>query len=304
MDMKLLLLSIISLPSIRTGSELKATNQPPLPIPSDKDHLIVNYSESFKGEMNPNSEARLVSNQGHNVSIIDNLAKIDICKTYNLLWVNIEGVNSTHFDYKPVEKEIVEASLRRRICRKNDSGVWFDLEGFRDESLIYDSCLKYVQFTRPFGGIKISDPIQDNSTFVRVNVSQFWVQIQMHELHVQVWFTKSGLEGCPMFKPLLPGEAEDQVSNTGILVACLTSVLALLIICAVILFLLKRFKKKPTNTEIDQNPEYGKQEYYYADQQKRTNIVEENEEYDGGAYTTDKECYVMEANDAYYSDLS
>ena len=61
-----------------------------------------------------------------------------------------------------------------------------------------------------------------------------------------------------------------------------------------------KIKKRPTNTEIDQNPEYGQQEYYYDDQQKRTNIVENNEEYyGGGAYATDQECYVKDSNNAY-----
>ena len=287
-----------SIHSIIVCSEMIATRQQPKHRAYDGQQLFIDYSSSFRG-IDATSQARLISSEGHNRTIINNLVKINVCKEYDWLNVEIDGVKSKPFSHVPYIDEDIVKSIRNKTCKgsNNNNEVLFDIEAFRAENFIYDSCLKYVQFrSKLTGDQKIGPEILNKNTVVEVLEEQFRVTLQMHVTAPKANFAKSEMMSCPDYEQLT--QVKEQESNTGLLIPGVVSLLVILVIGAIIVFV--KLKKKPTNTEIDQNPEYGQQEYYYDDQQKRTNIVEENEEYyGGGAYATDQECYVKDSNNAY-----
>ena len=292
----LLLLPFLS-PSKIICQEISRTNVKPLVHPHDSEHLFINYSASFTGKIDETSDVRFRSTNGHNLPIKDNLVETDICLNYNALWVEIDGVPSPFFTFYPFDEEVLRESISARTCRKDDGdGVLFELEDFRKETLLHDTCLSYVQFRSIYESNQSFGPqIQNEGVVVEVLDPYFRIYARMKPVAPTITLVKSDLKKCLVSEQLQQGQ--DRVSNaatTGVVIG------AIVFICLVVgVFFFKR-KKKTTNTEMDQNPEYGQQEYYYQDEQKRTNLVENNEEYDGGAYATDQECYIKDSNIEYY----
>ena len=298
--MFLLSIAIISISSKTFCDGISPTSKQPTIEVYDSEHLHIDYSSSFDREIDPSKEVRLVSSRGHNYSIVENKVKTNVCnRNLDDIWVQIDEVKSEHFGYIPFTSDVVIASAKKRVCRMGDNNsnrVRFDYEGLQNEQILYESCLKYVQFCEvPCNQRTIGEKIKSGSPVIEVPVKQFQILIQMKTLATSLYVNNmEDLEECSNYEE----EQENSMSLiiTGVVFACV-----LLVIVAVVMFV--KHKKTPTNTEIDQNPEYGQQEYYYHDEQKRTNIVEENEEYYGGVYTTDKESYVKDANNT-YADLS
>ena len=295
--MFLLLILPLLYPSESICLEVSSTNVKPLVQAYDSQHLFINYSNSFKGDIS-RSKVIFRGTVGYNLPIKDNLVKTSICLNYDRLWVEIEGVKSQYFSYIPFSKDTIDKSLSRRTCRNGFTNeVVFDIEGFRKESLIHDSCLSFVQLRSGLhGDKKIGPEIRNESTVVEVTESYFRVCAQMKPVAPKTTLTLSSLKSC-LVKPLQQVQVQEGgigSTTTGVIIGA-----PILFIILVIGVIILKLKNKPNNNEIDQNPEYGQQEYYYEDEQKRTNIVEDNEEYDGGAYATDKECYVKDTNNAY-----
>ena len=70
--MYLLLILILTIISKTICSDITATRVQPIIQVYDSDHLFINFSASFEGEIESASAARLRSVQGHDYSIIDN----------------------------------------------------------------------------------------------------------------------------------------------------------------------------------------------------------------------------------------
>ena len=277
--------------------EILSTNIPPIITAHDSEHLFINFSASFTGKIDSTSDIRFRSTFGRdNLTITDNLVKTDICMNYNILYVEINGVSSREFSYFPFDETLLKKSITSRTCRKPDGdGVLFDIEGFRKETLLHDSCLKYVQFRSGYQSDQTIGPeIQNENTVVDIQDGLFRVCAQMKYKATQSILVKSSLKKCFVYEHLQQDQVPEGSTTIGVVVGALV-----LFVCLVIIIVYFKLKKKATNTDIDQNPEYGQQEYYQEYEQKRTNIVEDNEEYDGGAYTTDQECYVKDTNNAY-----
>ena len=296
--MYFLLILTFSLPSKTISIDITATRLQPIIHAFDNEHLFINYSSSFEGEIETDSDIRFKSSLSHNYAIIDNKVETNICqRNLDNIWVEVDGVESEHFSYIPFTDDIIKASVQKRICSEGPNQVRLDFEGLKAESIQYDACLNHVLFRELNTNNNIGQKIQKGSPVVEVPETLFRVCVQMKTLAPVIIVNQGNLKNCSNYKPL--EQVQDQESNNlGLLIPGVLSLLIILVIGAIILFV--KMKKKPTNIEIDQNPEYGQQEYYYDDQQKRTNIVEENEEYyGGGAYATDKECYVKDSNNAY-----
>ena len=130
--------------------------------------------------------------------------------------------------------------------------------------------------------------IRNTSTDVKIVENDFDVLVQTKTLAPRIHVYKVDLENCPAYKPLeLYKQKYNQESNPSVLFPIVLSISLSILVVIVALIIYVKSKKNTTNTEIDQNPEYGQQEYYYENQQKRTNILEENVYYEGGAYKTD-----------------
>ena len=59
------------IPSKSLCEEIKATKVQPTIRPHDRDHLFVNFTASFTGDIPPDSDIRLTSHLGRNLPIID-----------------------------------------------------------------------------------------------------------------------------------------------------------------------------------------------------------------------------------------
>ena len=305
-NMYLLLLFI---GAISCQDVIKPTRVPPVAIAVDSEHLFINYSASFDGEIDPTSDVRFRrATLGTNIPIIDNKVNTSICTDYDDLFVEIDGERSAIFSYQAFRSDAIAASIKEKICISGKNEVFFDIESLRKEIIQFDACLDYVQFgshyvTRDFFGTQI----RNTSTEIRIVENDFdvFVKIQKKASTKSFQVFKRDLKNCPEYKLLeLYNNREGSTNTSGsVVLPIVLSLTVLLVIGAIVFDKYKKIRNKKiwsTNTEIDQNPEYGQQEYYYKDQEKRTNIVEENEEYEGSAYTTDHETYVKDSNNIYY----
>ena len=283
------------IPSKSLCEEIKATKVQPTIRPHDRDHLIVNFTASFIGDIPPDSDIRLTSHLGRNLPIIDNIVSASLCMKYEMLHVDINGIKSEYFSFIPFTEDIVRTSVRNRTCREGEDGVIFDVESFRKESLIYDSCLKYVQLRSAHGDEKFGPEIRNASVEVPVKDDLFRVCVQMKPLAPKVLLSKFTLKNCSAYKPLRQVQVDK--SSTPLLMSGVGVLLIILAIGAPVLHV--KMRKRRSKIEIDQNPDYGQQECYYKYEDKKTNIAELNEEYDGAVYSTDHECYVKDSNNTY-----
>ena len=306
-NMYLLLLFI---GAISCQDVIKPTRVPPVAIAVDSEHLFINYSASFEGEIGLTRDVRFRNAYlGTNIPIIDNKVNTSICTDYDSLYVEIDGVESEIFGYQAFRPEDIAASIRDKICLSGKNEVLFSIESLRKETIQFDACLDYVQFKSYYYPDQIFSEIgtMDTGTEYKIIDTEFNVRVKIKNLASTRNFHvfKRDLKNCPEYKLLeLYNNQEGSTNTSGsVVLPIVLSLTVLLVIGAIVFDKYKKIRNKKiwtTNTEIDQNPEYGQQEYYYKDQEKRTNIVEDNEEYEGGAYATDHETYVKDSNNIYY----
>ena len=110
--MIMLILLTFIIPSMIVCSEITPTIQQPIHRSYDSQNLFINYSSSFSG-IDERNQARLISNEGHNLTILNNLVPFDICKEYEWLTVDIGGIRSEFFNHENHDLAIARSSSSR-----------------------------------------------------------------------------------------------------------------------------------------------------------------------------------------------